>query len=239
MIAPLVPYAVRGAIWYQGESNAGKAYEYRTLFPAMIRDWRKQWGRDFPFLLVQLAPFMKITTQPGDSNWAELREAQYRATKVLPKVGMAVITDVGEENDIHPKKKAPVGNRLALLARKIAYGEGIVAMGPEYKSMKVEGNRAVLTFDNVGAGLECRGEKLTGFAVAGADRKFHNAEAEIRGDTVVVHSPAVEKPVAVRFGWANYPVVNLWNKDGLPATPFRTDDWPGITQPKETKAARK
>jgi sialate O-acetylesterase len=239
MIAPLVPYAVRGAIWYQGESNAGKAYEYRTLFPAMIRDWRRQWGQDFPFLLVQLAPYMKITPQPGDSNWAELREAQYLATKVLPKVGMAGITDVGEETDIHPRKKAPVGGRLALLARKIAHGEGIVAMGPEYKSMKVEGNRAVLTFENVGAGLECRGEKLTGFAVAGADRKFHNAEAEIRGDTVVVHSPAVASPVAVRFGWANYPVVNLWNKDGLPATPFRTDDWPGITQPKETKAARK
>jgi sialate O-acetylesterase len=239
MIAPLLPYAIEGAIWYQGESNAGRAYEYRTLFAAMIRDWRKQWGYDLPFLCVQLAPFMKITAEPGDSAWAELREAQHLATKTLPKVGMAVITDVGEENDIHPKKKGPVGARLALLARQIANGQHIVAMGPVYKGMKVEGNRAVLSFDNVGGGLECRGDKLTGFTVAGEDKKFHNAEAEIRGDTVVVHSPAVEKPVAVRFGWANYPVVNLWNKDGLPATPFRTDDWPGVTQPKETKAARK
>jgi sialate O-acetylesterase len=239
MIAPLLPYAVKGAIWYQGESNAGKAYEYRTLFAAMIRDWRQHWGHDLPFLCVQLAPFTKIVPEPTDSNWAELREAQLLATKTLPKVGMAVITDVGEENDIHPKKKEPVGARLALLARKIAYGEAIVAMGPVYKSMKVEGNRAVLSFDKVGAGLECRGDKLAGFTIAGADQKFHTAEAEIRGDTVVVHSPAVEKPVAVRFGWANYPVVNLWNKDGLPATPFRTDDWPGVTQPRETKAARK
>ena len=143
---------------------------------------------------------------------------------------MAVITDVGEENDIHPKKKEPVGARLALLALKIAYGKDIVAMGPVFKKMTVEGNRAVLQFDNVGAGLECRGPKLTGFTIAGNDRKFHDAEAEIRGDTVVVSSPDVERPVAVRFGWANYPVVNLWNKNGLPATPFRTDDWPGVTQ---------
>jgi sialate O-acetylesterase len=239
MIAPLVPYAVKGAIWYQGESNADKAYEYRTLFSTMIADWRKHWGQDFPFLAVQLAPFRKITREPGESNWAELREAQLMATTKLPKVGLAVITDVGEENDIHPKKKEPVGARLALLARKIAYGQDVVAMGPVYKSMKVEGNRVVLSFDHVGSGLECRGDKLTGFTIAGEDHKFHNAEAEIRGDTVVVHSKDVEKPVAVRYGWANFPVVNLWNKDGLPATPFRTDDWPGLTQPRESRAAKK
>jgi sialate O-acetylesterase len=238
MIAPLIPYAIRGAIWYQGEANAGKAYEYQTLFPVMIRDWRNHWKQgDFPFLCVQLAPFMKIEDKPSESAWAELREAQYIATKKLPKVGMAVITDVGEENDIHPKKKEPAGARLALLARRIAYGQEIVAMGPVYKKMRTEGNRVVLTFDHVGAGLECRGPRLTGFTVAGPDHKFHPAEAEIHGDTVVVSCPAVEKPEAVRFGWANYPVVNLWNKDGLPATPFRTDHWPGVTQPKEKSAA--
>src|SRR5205085_2844104 len=175
--------------------NAGKAYEYRTLFPTMIKDWRQRWGEgDFPFLCVQLAPY-----EPGNA-YAELREAQFLATRKLTNVGMAVITDVGERRDIHPKKKEPVGARLALLARKIAYGENIVAMGPVYKSMTVEGNRAVLTFENVGAGLEARGEKLTGFEVAGADKKFHPADAEIRGDTVVVSSKNVEKPVAVRFG---------------------------------------
>jgi sialate O-acetylesterase len=239
MIAPLIPYGIRGAIWYQGEANAGKAYEYRTLFPTMIQDWRAQWKQgDFPFLCVQLAPYMKIEDKPTDSTWAELREAQLMATKKLSKVGIAVITDVGEENDIHPKKKEPAGARLALLARRIAYGQDIVAMGPLYKKMRSEGNRVVLSFDNVGAGLECRGSKLSGFTIAGPDHKFYTADAEIRGDTVVVSCSAVEKPMAVRFGWANYPVVNLWNKNGLPATPFRTDDWPGITQ-KETKAAKK
>ncbi|HEX4592373.1 MAG TPA: sialate O-acetylesterase [Gemmataceae bacterium] len=238
MIAPIVPYGIRGAIWYQGESNAAQAYEYRTLFPTMIEDWRAHWKQgDFPFLCVQLAPYRKIEQKPTESDWAELREAQLMATKKLSKVGMAVITDVGEENDIHPKKKEPVGARLALLALKIAYGKDIVAMGPVFKKMTVEGNRAVLSFDNVGAGLECHGQKLTGVTVAGPDRKFHNAEAEIRGDTVVVSSPDVERPVAVRFGWANYPVVNLWNKNGLPATPFRTDNWPGVTQ-KEQAAAK-
>ena len=183
-------------------------------------------------------PWQKIEEQPTDTGWARLREAQLMTLKV-PNTGMAVITDVGERNDIHPKKKEPVGARLALLARKIAYGENVVAMGPVYKSMTVEGNRAVLSFDNVGAGLEARDGKLTGFTVAGEDRKFHNAEAEVRGDTVVVHSSEVERPVAVRYGWANYPLGNLWNKDGLPATPFRTDDWPGITWPKTTAAAQR
>jgi sialate O-acetylesterase len=238
MIAPLIPYAIRGAIWYQGESNAGRAYEYRTLFTTMIEDWRNRWKEgDFPFLCVQLAPFRKIDDKPSESDWAELREAQFLATRKLPKVGMAVITDVGEENDIHPRKKGPVGERLALLALKMAYGRDVIAMGPVFKKLSVEGNRAVLSFDNVGAGLECRGPKLTGFTVAGADHKFVHAEAEIRGDKIAVWSPHVEKPVAVRFGWANYPVVNLWNKDGLPATPFRTDNWPGITQ-KEAAASQ-
>jgi sialate O-acetylesterase len=230
MIAPLMPYAIRGVIWYQGESNATNAYEYRTLFPTMIQDWRTNWKQgEFPFLCVQLAPYA-VRNDSTDQTWPELREAQLMATTKLPHVGMAVITDVGEENDIHPKKKEPVGARLALLARKIAYGQDIVAMGPVYKRMKVDGKRAVLSFDNVGSGLQCRGSQLTGFTVAGNDHVFHPAEAEIRGETVVVSCPAVERPMAVRFGWANYPVVNLWNKDGLPATPFRTDNWPGVTQ---------
>jgi sialate O-acetylesterase len=238
MIAPLIPYGIRGAIWYQGESNAGQAYEYRTLFTTMIQDWRAHWKQgDFPFLCVQLAPYKKIEDKPTESDWAELREAQLLATKTLSKVGMAVITDVGEENEIHPKKKEPAGARLALLARKIAYGQDITAMGPVFKKMRSEGNRLVLSFDNAGAGLECRGPKLTGFTVAGTDRKFYPADATIQGETVVVSCPDVERPAAVRFGWANYPVVNLWNKDGLPATPFRTDTWPGVTQ--KEQAARK
>jgi sialate O-acetylesterase len=236
MIAPLLNYPIKGAIWYQGESNAGKSYEYRTLFATMIKDWRARWHLgDFPFLCVQLAPF---NSGPAN-NWPELREAQLLATQTLPNVGMAVITDVGEKNDIHPQKKEPVGARLALLARKIGYGERITAMGPVYKSMKTEGNRAVLSFENVGAGLEARDGKLTGFEIAGADKQFHPAEAEIRGETVVVSSDKVESPVAVRYGWLNYPEVNLWNKDGLPATPFRTDDWPGITWPMTTAAAQR
>lgn len=231
MIAPLVPYAVRGAIWYQGESNAGRAKQYRTLFPAMIADWRERWGQDdLTFLLVQLAPFQKIVDQPGDSDWAELREAQLLATKKMPKVGMAVITDLGDEEDIHPKQKEPVGQRLALAARALAYDEAIEHSGPLFKSVTFEGGKAILSFDHVGGGLEAKGGKLRGFAIAGADGKFVNAEAEIVGDTVVVHSPEIKEPAAVRFGWANYPVVNLWNKAGLPATPFRTDDFPLTTQ---------
>lgn len=234
MIAPVIPYAIQGAIWYQGESNAGRAYQYRTLFADMIRNWRRDWGQgDFPFLLVQLAPFRKIKNEPGDSDWAELREAQALATKVLPKVGMAVITDVGEQDDIHPRKKEPVGARLALAARGIAYGERIVHSGPVFKKLVVRGNKGVISFDHAGSGLEARGGPLTGFAIAGADRKFVWANAEIKGDTVEVSSPEVKEPVAVRFGWADYPVVNLWNKEGLPASPFRTDDFPMVTGPKK------
>ena len=237
MLAPLQPYAIRGAIWYQGEANAGRAYQYRTLFPAMIQDWRQTWGQgDFPFLLVQLAPYRKIVDQPVESDWAELREAQLMATHTLPKVGMAVITDVGEEDDIHPKKKEPVGSRLALAARSIAYGEEIVGTGPEYIGNSVKGDRVTLRFKNVGQGLVAKDGPLKGFAVAGEDRKFVNADAEIEGDAVVVHSDKVSNPVAVRFGWANFPVVNLWNKEGLPATPFRTDDFPMITQPRPRRA---
>lgn len=232
MICPLQPFAVRGAIWYQGEANAGRAYQYRTLLPTMIECWREDWGQgDFPFLIVQLAPFMKIVDEPAESAWAELREAQMIVMQCVPNTATAVITDVGEENDIHPKKKQPVGDRLAIAARALAYGEKIEYSGPVYKCMKVEDGTAILSFDHLGGGLVVKGDKLTGFTICGEDRKFVNAEATITGDTVVVSSPEVPKPVAVRFGWANFPVVNLWNKADLPASPFRTDDFPGVTGP--------
>ncbi len=228
MIHPLLPYAIQGAIWYQGESNAGRAYEYRTLFPAMITCWRRAWGQgDFAFLTVQLAPFVGRLTDP---IWPELREAQLLASQTLPNAGLAVITDVGDRTDIHPKRKAPVGARLALAARAIAYGEKIVYSGPEYTDMKVQGNQIVLSFKHVGAGLMAKSGQPKGFTIAGVDRKFVAASAEIRGDKVSVSSPNVSEPVAVRFGWENFPVVDLWNKEGLPATPFRTDDFAMITK---------
>jgi sialate O-acetylesterase len=234
MIAPLIPYSIKGAIWYQGESNAGKAWEYRTLFPTMIKGWRSAWRQgDFPFLFVQLAPFSRTTTVPGDNNWAELRDAQLHTSQTLSATGMAVITDLGETSDIHPRRKAAVGARLAVAARNIGYGESIEPSGPIFKDMSVDGNKAVLTFKHIGKGLEAQGGLPLGFTVAGEDRKFYNALAEIRGDNVMVWSDKVHKPVAVRFGWAMYPSVDLWNKDGLPASPFRTDDFPLTTQPKK------
>ena len=232
MVAPLIPYAIKGAIWYQGESNAGRHKQYRTLFPDMIKNWRKDWGEgDFTFLAVQLAPWDKskrrsleeITKEPVDSDWPALREAQVYTGKVVPKYGLAVITDVGDKDDIHPTKKQPVGARLALLAEKIAYGKKVVANGPTFKSMHVKGNEAILSFDDVDGGLEPANGELTGFAIAGEDNKFVWAKARIEGNKVVVSSPSVTKPTTVRYGWADFPVVNLSNKAGLPASPFRTD----------------
>jgi sialate O-acetylesterase len=241
MIAPLIPYGIAGAIWYQGESNAGRAHQYRMLFADMISNWRTDFGQgDFPFLLVQLAPWDKgkkreiteITKEPMNSDWAELREAQTISTKVLPNVGMAVITDVGDKDDIHPKKKEPVGHRLALAAEAIAYEKKVVYSGPTYKELEIEGDKAIVSFDHTGHGLEARGGELKGFAIAGPDRKFVWARAEIKGGTVIVSSPDVKNPVAVRYGWADFPVVNLFNKEGLPASPFRTDSFPMVTGPK-------
>jgi sialate O-acetylesterase len=230
MIVPLQPYAIRGAIWYQGESNAGRAVQYQTLFPAMIRNWRADWGEgDFPFFFVQLAPFMKIAAEPQESAWAELREAQRLTALTVPHTAMAVITDVGEENDIHPRKKEPVGARLALAARAIANGERIEYSGPVYHAMQVDGDRIILEFRHVGGGLAVRDGDLKGFTIAGEDRKFVNARAVVQGDRVVVSSPEVPHPVAVRYGWANYPIANLYNEAGLPASPFRTDDFPLTT----------
>jgi sialate O-acetylesterase len=234
MIAPLIPFAIRGAIWYQGESNAGRAWQYRSLFPDMISNWRRDWGQgDFTFLAVQLAPFMKIVDQPQESAWAELREAQLLACSKIPKVGMAVITDVGDPVDIHPTKKEPVGERLSLAARGIAYRERITYSGPVYRQARFNNNQAILSFNHVGKGLEARDGELKGFALCGADQKFIWASAKIKGNQVIVSSPEVAHPVAVRYGWADCPVVNLWNKDGLPATPFRTDNFPMVTKPKK------
>jgi sialate O-acetylesterase len=234
MIRPLQPYGIKGAIWYQGESNAGRAYEYRNLFATMIKNWRDDWKLgDFPFLFVQLAPWQAISKEPQESAWAELREAQLLTSRKVKNTGMAVITDVGDPDDIHPRKKGPVGARLALAARALAYGEKLVYSGPVYKGAQFKDGKVVLSFASVGRGLEARGGELTGFTIAGADRKFHNAKAVIEGDTVVVSSDKVAKPAAVRYGWANCPVVNLWNKDGLPASPFRTDDFPMLTRPKK------
>ena len=231
MIAPLVPYALRGAIWYQGESNAGRAHQYATLFPTMIRDWRKHWGSDFPFHFVQLANYMAEKPQPGDSEWAELREAQ-RLTLCEPNTGMAVAIDIGEANDIHPTNKQDVGRRLAHSVLAQTYGQTIPGSGPTLRDWKVDGPLVRLRFDHAAGGLVTHdGGAVRGFAVAGADRNFFWAWARIEGDTVVLRHPRVPNPVAVRYAWADNPACNLANGAGLPASPFRTDDWPWTTAP--------
>ena len=179
---------------------------------------------------MQLAPFQKIVFEPGDSAWAELRDAQRNTTVTLPQTAMAVITDLGDESDIHPKQKEPVGRRLALAARALAHQESVEYSGPVFKKASFAAGKATLEFDHVGGGLVAAGRGLQGFTIAGADRKFVMAAAAIQGKTVVVHSDQVAEPVAVRFGWADYPVVNLWNQSGLPASPFRTDDFPLTTK---------
>jgi sialate O-acetylesterase len=234
MIHPLLNFPVKGAIWYQGESNSGRAYEYRTLFPTMIKDWRARWHSELPFLAVQLAPYGNGKGNSGGVTYAELRDAQLNTTKVLPKVGVAVITDSGHETDIHPSRKEPAGVRLALAARALAYGEKIEYSGPIYKAAKFADGAATLTFDHVGGGLVAKDGDLAGFTIAGKDGKFVPAKAVIKGDTVVVSSDDVKEPAMVRFGWVNFatPTLNLFNKDGLPASPFRTDDLPLTTMPK-------
>jgi sialate O-acetylesterase len=228
MITPLLNYRIKGVVWYQGESNAGRPVEYRDLLPALIRDWRTHWNQgDFPFLVVQLPNFMEAKSGPSESNWAMLREAQSRAL-ALPNTGMAVTIDIGEWNDVHPLDKKDVGNRLALAAQRVAYGnETIVSSGPTYRSMKIAGNKLLLTLTSAGGGLIAKGGgELNYFAVAGADKKFIWAHARIDGDTIVVWSEQVSNPVAVRYAWADNPAgANLFNKEGLPASPFRTDEW--------------
>lgn len=234
MVNPIIPYAMQGVLWYQGETNAGRAYQYRKAFPLMITDWRKRWNQgDFPFLFVQLASFNAANGNSANgSTWAELREAQTQ-TLALPHTGMAVTSDIGEAKDIHPKNKQDVGKRLAVNALKTVYGLDRVASGPVLKSMEVNGNKAVLTFDQVGTGLMTTDKYgyLKGFEVAGADQKFYWAKAEIQGDKVVVYANEVATPASVHYGWADdNGEVNLYNKEGLPAVPFRTDTWKGITE---------
>jgi sialate O-acetylesterase len=231
MINPLIPYGIKGFIWYQGESNAGAAYDYRTLFPMLITDWRKRWQQgNLPFLYVQLANFKKVQPLPGESDWAELREAQ-TLTLSLPNTGMACIIDIGEANDIHPKNKQEVGRRLALIANKQVYKQAGVASGPVYKNFLKEGDRIRINFAHTGSGLSTTdGKEVTGFAIAGKDKKFYWAKAIIEGDQVIVYSDKVAAPEAVRYAWADNPVCNLVNSERLPAIPFRTDEWKGITQ---------
>ncbi len=229
MLAPLLPYTIRGAVWYQGESNAGRAYQYRTLFPAMIRDWRAAWGiGDFPFYFVQLANWKARPADSIDSEWAELREAQTLTLKA-PHTGMAVTIDIGNPDDIHPRNKLDVGLRLARWALADTYGMTLEKSGPLYDSYKVEGDKVRVSFTHAG-GLKPRdGAAPAGFYVAGAARKFVAAEARVEKHSVGVWSKDVPSPIAVRYAWADNPTANLSNSDGLPASPFRTDDWPAVT----------
>jgi sialate O-acetylesterase len=230
MIAPLTPYAIRGAIWYQGESNANRAYQYRTLFPTMIRDWRAAWVEsDLPFYFVQLANWHAVAREPGNSDWAELREAQTMTLRE-PHTGMAVIIDIGAANDIHPRNKADVGKRLAIWALAETYHQKVESSGPLYDSFSVNEDKIRVKFKHPGSGLKTAdGGPPKGFEIAGADHKFVWAEARIDGSSVVVWSKEVTHPVAVRYAWADNPACNLYNQARLPASPFRTDDWPGIT----------
>lgn len=229
MVNPILSYNARGVVWYQGESNAGRAYQYRSLMPLLVKDWRKRFGKDLSFYWVQLANFTAPAESPGDSQWAELREAQTMALKV-PKTGQAVIIDIGEARDIHPKNKQDVGRRLALIALAKDYGKRVEYSGPMYKSFKIDGDKARLTFDHA-EGLTAKGGKLKRFEISGVDKKFVWADAMINGQEVIVSSSKVPSPVAVRYAWADNPEgCNLYNGAGLPASPFRTDAWKGITQ---------
>jgi sialate O-acetylesterase len=233
-VEPVMPFAIRGVIWYQGESNASRAFQYRELFPLMIRNWRDAWEQgSFPFYWVQLADYRAEKPEPGDSDWAELREAQTIAVEKLPSTGQAVIIDLGEGNDIHPRNKLEVGKRLARLALAKDYGMTIVDDSPRYASMQIQDGKVELTFADVGGGLRTVDEnQVRGFALAGEDRVWHWAQAKIV-DTdksrVLVWSEEVPRPLAVRYAWADNPVCNLYSAEGLPVTPFRTDDWPGVT----------
>lgn len=221
MIAPLQPYAIRGVLWYQGEANTGQAEQYQALLTAMIGDWRKLWGcGDFPFLFVQLAPFQVPATQPEESDWARLREAQRQVAATVPKTAMVVITDLGDE-DIHPLRKQPVGERLGLAARHLVYGEAIEWSGPQLESVEVREDGLLVRFSHVGSGLLCQGEQLTDFSLAPAYGKFKWAEAAIVSpNTVFVRCPEIKQPKRLRFGWSVYPRVNLVNSFELPASPF-------------------
>ena len=238
-IKPLVPYTLKGVVWYQGESNSSRADQYRRLFPALIADWRAQWAApDLPFIFVQLPFFHAKKAEPAEDNWAELREAQFQTMRKVPHTAMAVAIDTGDAKDIHPTNKEPVGARLAMAARALAYGEKLVWSGPLFSTATLEGSTMRIAFEQVGSGLAIKdgAAQLQGFAIAGNDHKYVWAEAKIdpATNTVLVSSPSVSQPIAVRYAWAANPDCNLVNKEGLPASPFRTDTWPGLTE-KNTK----
>ncbi|RVT46026.1 sialate O-acetylesterase [Rheinheimera sediminis] len=224
MIKPLMPYAVKGVIWYQGESNGDKPQYYHKLFSTLIQSWRQHWQQPLPFLYVQLASYMKPQPYPMESNWAELREAQTK-TLALPQTAMAVITDLGDIEDVHPRRKKPVAERLYLAARAVVYAEDVLYSGPVLKSIRVRDSGFRLSFDQVGTGLSVQGDQLLGFAIAGHDGKYHNAQAKLLGtDQLLVWSEQVKTPVSIRFGWADYTYANLYNSAGLPAVPFRAGE---------------
>jgi len=236
VLHPIIGFTIRGVIWYQGESNSSRAYNYRSLFPLMISHWRDEWGQgDFPFYWVQLADFREEQPEPSSSSWAELREAQ-TMTLGLPDTGQAVIIDRGEASDIHPKDKQTVAKRLARHALAKDYGIDIVAESPRYSAHQVQGGKVVVHFSHVGSGLDTFDvRRPLGFAVAGKDGQFHWADARIAGkDKIEVWSDAVPNPVAVRYAWADNPVANVQNQEGLPLTPFRTDDWEMVTRPENS-----
>ena len=243
VLKPTIGYGIRGVIWYQGESNASRAYQYRDLFPLMIQSWRDEWGQgDFPFYWVQLADYMQEKQEPADSTWAELREAQTMTMSKLPNTGEAVILNLGEASDIHPKNKQDVAKRLARWALANDYGyDQLVHHSPQYKSMEKQNGHVVLTFDQVGGGMDTFDvREPLGFTIAGKDKVFHFAKAEILGEgrgrsQIRVSSEHVSEPVAVRYAWADNPVCNVQNLEGLPLTPFRTDDWPGVTAETRTR----
>jgi sialate O-acetylesterase len=226
-IAPMAGLAMRGVIWYQGETNEVRGHEYRVLFPALIQGWRKAWARDFPFLFVQVAAVLPPDPEPVPSEWAELRESQALALR-LPQTGMACTIDIGDRDDVHPRNKLEAARRLALVARAKVYGEtDLVFSGPVFKKAVFEDGKARVAFDHIGGGLVAKDGPPATFQLAGEDRKFVYAQAEIDGDSVVVSSEAVPNPVAVRYAWNNNPEgCNLYNAEGLPCVPFRSDDWP-------------
>jgi sialate O-acetylesterase len=230
MLEPVAPLALTGAIWYQGEANASRAFQYRKLLPAMIADWRRVFAQgDFPFYIVSLPAFGHRRDAPGDDGWAELREAQALTARIVPNSGLAVTIDTGDADDIHPKDKKEVGERLALCALANHYGRKLIAIGPSYLSCENSGGTLKLRFKNTGGGLVVKGDKLGEFSVAGEDHKWFWAEARIDGDTVIVSSPNVPNPKAAHYAWQSNPLATLFNSAGLPAAPFRTDDWPGVT----------
>ncbi len=254
MVHPFIPYRIAGVVWYQGETNANRAFQYRTAFPLMIKDWRKQWAQgNFPYYYCQLANFNSIPDVPGENDWAELREAQ-DMTLALPNTGEAILIDIGEAANIHPRNKRDAGDRMALAALAKTYGKSVVYSGPTYQSITVEGDKIRVHFKNATGGLVARAlpatyipttvhmettaplvrkspnSEVEGFAICGEDRKWVWADASIKGSDIIVSAPGVSKPVAVRYTWASNPICNLYNGAGLPAGPFRSDSFPCITE---------